>query len=92
MSRLYAAQAQQAPQEVLAGIVERVTFHITKRLLSAARQGAGAPGPRDGGGAFRHRRGGGIITATGSGSTTAPTGCIQGAVSKTTPPTTAEGN
>ncbi len=27
MNRKAAAQAQQAPQEVLAGIVERVTFH-----------------------------------------------------------------
>jgi exodeoxyribonuclease V alpha subunit len=93
MSRNAAAQAQQAPQDVLAGIVERVTFHNEESGFCVLR--VKARGHRDLVTVVGHSAAiaaGEWITATGEWFNDRTHGLqFKARFLKTTPPTTAEG-
>jgi len=93
MSRNAAAQAQQAPQDVLAGIVERVTFHNAENGFCVLR--VKARGHRDLVTVVGHSAaisGSEWITATGEWFNDRTHGLqFKARFLKTTPPTTAEG-
>jgi exodeoxyribonuclease V alpha subunit len=93
MSRKAAAQAQQAPQDVLAGIVERVTFHNEESGFCVLR--VKARGHRDLVTVVGHSAAiaaGEWITATGEWFNDRTHGLqFKARFLKTTPPTTAEG-